>query len=398
MRWKNKGHELDDIGARIASFSKVAIFCAGTKGIELLNVVHAHTNLEVVAFIDNDPKKQGSIVEGISVFSPSKWFNVPKKDTVMVVTVHNKDLQRVIIRQLEDDYGLKYNYDIFITHKFIPLYMWYKNEKLIAFNTIYSITQYCNLKCKNCNSFMQYIQNPKHMEVNKIKTDINLLFSTFDYMFILNLFGGETTLHPDLSEIIRYIHTNYKNRYDFLGIATNGFTKLSYELVDAIKSTNVVVNISNYAQYFPHDDERQKQFATFLQCLKDNKITHYVEGFSSYWFDYGFETVDRITASEEILQTVFDKCNMHCRLMQDGKYYNCAYDKLALNIGVHSQDSGFDLQNFDPKDKVSLLEYSLGYNTKGYVELCKICDGSGSQTRVTPAIQTERKPFPKRLE
>ena len=390
MKWTNKGHEFDEIGVRISSFSKIAIFCAGTKGIELLNIVHAHTNLEVVAFIDNDSEKQGSIIDGISVFSALDWFRIQKNDTAVVITVHNRDLQNVIIRQLEDDYDLKYNYDVFITHKFIPIYMWYKNKKLIAFNTIYSITQFCNLKCKNCNSFMQYIQNPKHMGEDKVKNDIDLLFSTFDYMFILNLFGGETTLHPDLPEIIRYIHTNYESRYDFLGIATNGFTKLSSELVDAIKATNAVINISNYAQYFPNDNERQRQFATFVQCLKDNNITHHIEDFSSYWFDYGFETVDRTTASEEILQAVFNKCNMHCRLMQDGKYYNCAYDKLALNIGVHSQDSGFDLQNFDSKDKVSLLEYNLGYSTKGYVELCKICDGSGSQTRVTPAIQTEK--------
>jgi hypothetical protein len=147
----------------------------------------------------------------------------------------------------------------------------------------------------------------------------------------------------------------------------------SKDLLEIMKNhKNFYVYISDYSSFLPN---LKCRVAEFVSHLGKSSIDHAFAPNDKWWFDFGYETVCRDNASEEELVNVFDTCNTSCRLLKDGKYYNCERDSVALKAGFIDSDSGFDLRDFDKKDKSALLEYSLGYSEKGYVDLCKKCNG-----------------------
>lgn len=80
------------------------------------------------------------------------------------------------------------------------------------------ITMCCNLCCKNCSSLMPYYKNPSHLDLNTIKTNLEKL-SRSEKIKNIQIIGGETFLHPDITEILLYVSTL---NFEIISVYTNG--------------------------------------------------------------------------------------------------------------------------------------------------------------------------------
>lgn len=92
------------------------------------------------------------------------------------------------------------------------------------------ITTYCNLNCKNCSSLMPYYKNPFHLDLDEIKINLKKL-SDCDKVKNIQIIGGETLLHPDICDILKYLKTL---NFDIISIYTNG-TVISEDLKETLK-------------------------------------------------------------------------------------------------------------------------------------------------------------------
>ena len=98
--------------------------------------------------------------------------------------------------------------------------------------------------------------------------------------------------------------------------------------------------------------------------------------------------------TEEQLTEHFDNCAQTWQELRDGKLYSCNYDGYATVAGINEQqkEEVFDLRTFTPERKKELVEFRLGYNDKGYTNLCRHCRGFYMDNPVIgkPAAQGKR--------
>ena len=68
-----------------SNLPKTVIYGAGDAGRQLMTALRASRRARIVAFIDDDPKLQGLIVDGINVLSPKKLENIILKNQIKTV-------------------------------------------------------------------------------------------------------------------------------------------------------------------------------------------------------------------------------------------------------------------------------------------------------------------------
>ena len=122
------------------------------------------------------------------------------------------------------------------------------------------ITYDCNLKCKSCNrSCTQAPSKDDYMTVEQIKKFIEESIELGKKWELINILGGEPTLHPDLLEIVRLIYEEYILKHSpntILQITSNGYSQESRDILSKLPdSPNIVVDkrsfkTSNKIDYF----------------------------------------------------------------------------------------------------------------------------------------------------
>ncbi|MFW9863080.1 MAG: radical SAM protein [Candidatus Thorarchaeota archaeon] len=100
---------------------------------------------------------------------------------------------------------------------------------------IIEITGQCNLKCNVCFAEAPY---GDHLRFTQVSDMINQYVSCETEPEILQLSGGEPTLHPDLVEIVRYAKSL---GIDDVAISTNGLKLLEEDFVAELAPTNPVI-------------------------------------------------------------------------------------------------------------------------------------------------------------
>lgn len=118
-------------------------------------------------------------------------------------------------------------------------------DDLVVFRQIdMPITTNCTLRCKNCGFMMPYYHWQPYIPVEKFCHDIDRLFESIDYVRGIGIVGGESLLHPQLSDILRYLVKMRKIEY--LVLTTNGTIPPSDELIELICKEKIYFVVSNY--------------------------------------------------------------------------------------------------------------------------------------------------------
>lgn len=394
MRWKNKGHEFDVFGNRLAKEyirrKHIYIFGAGFWGEKINSFLKNYDCVE--CFIDNDCHKQHSVYEGKWVISFDEYLKQSGNGWIIIAA--DKKNVSTISKQLEKE-NLIRDYDFFEYERFVkeifPVMSVYCFNKAYIELAQICLTERCTLKCKKCAHGCNAVnKNASDLTLEKVFQSADVFFKKVDWIKEFVLIGGEPFLYRDLDKVLEYIGKKYRDQMMFYSITTNGTIIPSKEVLDMCKIYNCKIDISNYMAQIPHLKQKYEDLTTVLE---KNRIEYslWVPGLE--WMDYGFGQVDR-GGEKEVLTQAFDACKTPCREIRGNKFYYCVMARSVsdnLGYGIGNEDF-LDMEKLCGDDyKKILLEFTYGYSDKGYLDMCNYCRGTEAVSYPIPAAEQEKK-------
>lgn len=390
MRWKNKGHELDkvaeDISELVRLHDKIYVFGAGILGKnmqEILEYLHMFGG-----YIDNDKEKQKNGVDGKEVISFDQYVKSGRENQI-VIAADKKNIP-AISRQLSEK-GLVINKNYFLyeefMHRFLPIIMAYVYDTSFVSLAQICLTERCSLKCEKCaHGCFNVGSDASDMDIALAYKSADAFFAKVDICGEFVLIGGEPLLYQQLPEVIAYIGERYRSQIMIFSITTNGTILPKPSVIEMCKKYDVIFRISNYSKELPRLKEKYEQLTALLN---ENYIAYTLGKPEEEWIDYGFDSLVR-EADEEELTRVFDACKTPCREIRGDKFYYCVMarsvsDNLGFDVG---ENDYLDMSSLTGEDyKKRLLEFSVGYSDKGYLDMCRYCNGAEAYQYPVPAAK-----------
>ncbi|MBW5411234.1 glycosyltransferase, partial [Brachyspira hampsonii] len=252
-------------------------------------------------------------------------------------------------------------------------------------------TTICNLNCSLCLNYEPYNKHKEHMDLSKLKYDIDMYFKHVDKVAYLHVTGGEPTLYPKQIEFIKYINDNYRDKIIDLAMPTNGVIEISDDLCKTFKECDVLVEVDNYLKTVPqyrsirdNNIEKLQKYGVKLNVIPDEAVPDFI---SSYPPRYDYSKL-----SDEENTKRFDYCGSIWSQIRDGGIHLCTYQSFAETAGLVEKDkeSFFDLSS-DNINKKEFVEFRLKYNNRGFSKFCTMCNGHSPLNKilVTAAEQTK---------
>ncbi len=390
MKWQNRGHEFDRraeeyIKAFQKNGEKIFIFGAGYLGNEVRRVLE---RLNCFAgFIDNSTQKQRSGADGRKVMSLDQYMTLEQKGFI-VIAVDKKYVSEIAQQLTDKGIVIEKNYfvwDDFLKRTLPILMAYYYNLSYVELAQI-SVTERCSLRCRKCAHACSYIEkNADDLTIEEVFHSADVFFSKVDLCREFVLIGGEPLLYQKLPEAVAYIGKHYREKMINFCITTNGTILPDYELLKVCKEYQVLFRVSNYSKQLPY---LTKKYQTLTALLAENDISYVLGDAEESWMDYGFESVIR-DADDIGLQKVFNQCQTSCREIRGSHYYYCVMARsVSENMGLHvGKDDFLDLEQLQGEYKKILMEFELGYSEKGYLEMCRHCNGAEAKLHPIAAAE-----------
>ncbi len=227
------------------------------------------------------------------------------------------------------------------------------------------ITTHCNLSCKSCANLIPHISKPMHIDTNTICSNIEKLLSNVDRIYHFKINGGEALLHPQLLEILNFIgkYSGKDKKIFSLRLTTNGTILPQYDILEAMKRINLVVQISDYKM--PN--------AKALMQLLDKHGIGYRYFIDQTWHDMG--------GFEKREQNRRSLCGVsRCVALYNGKIYICPRSAMMDRLQI-AQGDYVDL--YQPKKEFQREMVKL-YNSQN-INACWYCDGDTQFSQEIPA-------------
>ncbi len=404
MKWKNKGHELENLKDIFSGKRSVYLYGAGEHAKELLVVlenVKKWSGWEIY-LIDRDEEKQKLGWQGYDVMSPEAFFKSSKENFFVVICPWGIAEGEIYQLLLENGIAKK---DVFrqfsFLHRLLTVYFLYGHDIVFLNSTNLCPSTICNLNCRDCLNFTPYIKNHVVMEFDQVKKDIDLYFNAVDLVYRFQITGGEPFLYKNLKATFEYIE-QYRKQIFQLEMVTNGTVMPSDDICEYLAKKNILVILDDYRDSIDEVEEKlnaiRKKFDNFGVKYTLNHVDMWMRMYpDSYQVSDVYDSLISDNAkksSEEMLIEKYTKCDVPYTALHGGKLSACNYSNYADKAGVCEADENdyFNLNQFDKERKRELVEFAIGFNEKGYTEFCKKCSGwiMINKAWCQPAIQAER--------
>lgn len=386
MKWKNKGHEFDGVYENIVQKKKFYLFGAGDYGNQFARAFG--DELHFIAFIDNSIDKQGNMIHGLPCISLE---NVVLEEDVGIIITMSQIARVHPLIQLEK-MGLFRNKDFFIIEEFISVYHVYKYNQVYFSSISILPSTACNLNCRYCLNFNPFAKKFYARSWDELKRDVDTFFQCVDHIMLFHVSGGEPMLYKYTADLIEYVDRHYGNRIDTLRTVTNGTIVPSDSVLQKLSRCNVEVTVDDYREAIPQFSDK---FGALIGKLNQYQIKYHINKVDE-WIDLAPEKTDYSDLDELEMIKHRDECSQSWQELRDGKLYNCNYASYATVAGIAGEqdlEEVYDLSGFTEDKKKELIEFRLGYTTKGYTNFCRKCRGFTDENtfRVNPAVQVEIK-------
>jgi len=345
---------------------KFHLWGAGTYGARTIEFMK--DDLSFLAVIDNDVNKIGTTFHGVPVISSEEAFqSIQTTKLVIALNIPTEVRELLLVK------GLAENKDFFTLHDFIPRYYWSKNKTLVVKSVDFAVTTMCNMKCISCQTQIPIVKNRRHLDVDSILNDLDMLFSHVDKVMTLNICCGESFLNKKLPDICTSIYKKYQDRYHTLLVQANGTIIPNDGVMRSFSKSKTIIVTSNYP-------ENERTTNRLIDKCNEFDIKWYINrsGNRDYWYDLGDPRIISETNPEK-LSIRFEKCWKPGMGLNDGWLYICA-SQLWANVvaeeGEIEQGDAFDLrQEKTETSKESLLQtLSRLPPEKGYISHCMRCN------------------------
>ena len=368
MKWKSKGHEYDRVYQKINEKKAFYLFGAGYYGKQFIRIFQSE--IQIKGYIDNDTSKQGMEVCNRPCYSLEDIEL--EADEAIIITM--SQIARVQPIEQLNKAGYKKNNNYFIIEEFLSVYYVYKKDKVYLSSISFLPSTACNLNCKNCLNFNPFAKKFYVREWDELVRDVDLFFLCVDRIMLFHVSGGEPLIYKYTADLIEYIDKNYGDRIDTLRTVTNGTIVPDERVLKKLSNCNVEITVDDYREEIPHFKER---FDELIRKFEEYHIKYYINKVNS-WIDLAPERTDFSSKNDKWLEKHRESCSQSWQELRDGKLYSCNYAAYATVAGIAGEqdlEEVYDLNTFNNDRKKELIEFRLGYTTKGYTNFCKKCRG-----------------------
>ena len=248
----------------------------------------------------------------------------------------------------------------------------------MVYNIDYHIIDKCNLNCASCNHFSSLVPagSDTCKSIEQITADLTLLSKLKNEFHVISLLGGEPTLHPELSKILRITREILPN--NVIHLVTNGTKYDKFERwKDALAENNVVVALTVYP-YCNDYGLRTMELRKILEPEVEVEVNEWaLEG-----FNYGFlSNRDNVSTDEEI-RACYRR--FQCNQLKNGKLYICHFaaqfnylkdyfgDKVQFGLDgkeyldLNGDVKAKDFYNFIYNSHPSICDHCVDAHNKGF--------------------------------
>ncbi|MDR0531805.1 MAG: radical SAM protein [Oscillospiraceae bacterium] len=244
-------------------------------------------------------------------------------------------------------------------------------KRVVLGRVSFGITTRCTLNCDKCAGFLPDFELHEDTPADELIQDIRTLVSCADYIYTLNLTGGEPFLHPELDQIIRTCAES--DQIGAVDLSTNGTIIPGAPVLTALREAKIVVRISRYAPILQPNVEQLKAI------LKENGI-RYLHELGDYWYDTGGTELLPGSAKRK-----FSLCANKLNLpLYNGVCHLCTKSMYLMKTGVipDCQEEYIDVRNIDPA-KFCVQWKQL--RKRRVITACSYCQGFSFETPRVPA-------------
>lgn len=239
------------------------------------------------------------------------------------------------------------------------------------------VNNFCNLKCMHCFMYMNSYrpQLKRNVLLNQMERDIAMLMEAVDSFGVVNVFGGEPFLHPEIGKIIDYI-LKYDN-FGSLIMNTNGMAHVKEEQTEGLKDKRVRLAFSNYLGSI--DQEKERIFCQNIEALKQKGITVTVNNKLPSWNISS--TLGNNHISEEEKQEKKRGCGVKFLYVHNGKVFPCSFCFSICDLGIADYTNDYiDMNQCEsPMELREKLKEMLG---RPCYDSCGHCDACGETTSI----------------
>ena len=378
----------------------IVIYGAGFQGLLAAHLLKKQ-GVGVICFADQDIKKQGKPYFNLPVISPEE-MDLNYSDALIIVTPY-------IIKPVYDSlrnqgfdvvtpYSLFLEFDSEGFDLLDDLPVWYRRDSLdwnidlflLNCNNLLtdhqlcssdlSVSQVCNLKCKECTSIMTCYKKPKHFALEDVIQSLKIVMRDryFDHIYVE---GGKTFLWKPLPELLRFMVE--QERIFTIVVITNGTIIPNEDVLSALNHPKVFVKISDYGSI----SKKDKLMAMFKERGIRYKLV------LQKW--YKMTEFSKEPHTGEKFKSIIKNC---CKISSgvtspyvvDGKLFYCPIQGNLHNTGIYPSEPSDYVDLTLPYDEEQKKKIDAFYQGKKIVEFCRHCDGRGyTNIEVPPAEQLQ---------
>ena len=241
-----------------------------------------------------------------------------------------------------------------------------------------AVTTRCTLRCDKCVSHVPDYPCPKHMPRDELLADMRFLLSCTDYIYDINIAGGEAFLHPNLDEVIRLLAESSK--VGDVNITSNGTVIPSEKVLAALRDEKITVKISKYGPSLQPNVEKLKAI------FKEQGIP-YIHDVGTFWYDAG----DLSGPLPGSAKQRFRICTQQlCVPYWDGKLHLCAESTYFQYLHPEKSAGDYiDLQTVSPEEFCAQFR---ALRKKRVIAACEYCAGFTYQTPKIPLAEQRARP------
>jgi len=396
---------------------EVYIFGADIAG-KIIQKMLQEEGVLVSGFLDNNKNKCFAKINEVEVFvANEKLEKLSKECVILIASTYISD----IIRQLEDigfynwvpiiDFleskdenyfrdslkgDLRKNhsggeftndFDVFVLENMLNSQKKYLDETSLYIRSVdIVITEKCSLKCKDCSNLMQYYEEPKNIEFDNVRQEIDDVCSVADEINELRIIGGDAFMNKDFPAIVNYAAA--KENVNKVVIYTNGTISPQMDKIkDIAKSEKIFVFITTYG-------ELSRNAQKLVECLESAEV-QYNRQPAYGWTDCGqIVKQDRDESSQtKIFQNC---CAKHFTTLTDGKLFRCPFaaNLHRLSATPDYSDDYVQMQNVSKlsPDESQLYKKKLKKYLRevSFIKYCDFCNGrTYGDPEIEPGIQTK---------
>jgi organic radical activating enzyme len=358
--------------------------------IRTMDYLFGSEKLKIKCIVDHEVKTgiANNLNKVSSYYHQSKDFSNTRTN-IQLVNINDFDKQGNVIVTTDE---FRKDYQMYLDEHKIK-HTWYKNiasiwpyeylNKIHIFQSDVLVTERCNLNCSHCNMFIPHFEMPKHRELDTMIKDIDSYFNIVDYVSVFHLVGGEPFLHPQIQDVIQHILSNHIHKIDKFIITTNGSIAPKPSTIELLKSSNVILSVSNYSDKL---EKLKTKVEKVIDIYKTNGIKHYVRN-EIEWYDFGDLRVKNNLPTDKLIKH-FDSCTAPFRGLNDGKFYYCHLNTGAVLTKLFPLDKN-DYVEIDKVSKEDLLKFDLGYTDLGYITFCDNCNGCNTGIKIPVSYEKQ---------